>query len=642
MEKRETILESVITTTGKGVGFIRHESVKELVRIEQEFLKTSLHGDRVAVRLLPSPRGEKERRGEVVTILARAKKTLVGTIIRKNNAVFVAPDDRHIYRDIRIPNPPPQVADNTKVFVKLAPWTDPKKDPEGDVIEIIGQKGAHEVETRAILLERGIAAEFPPEVEAAAAEIKRTKGRVTAGDLAARRDFRNIPTFTIDPEDAKDFDDALSVVEIPDATYEIGIHIADVSHYVLPGTAIDEEARRRGFSTYLVDRTIPMLPAALSEDLCSLNPHEDKFAFSAVFTVDRNARVRTRWFGKSVIHSDTRFTYEKAQRVLDAGAGPHWRELSALRALGRSLAKRRTSGGAIDFGDNEFKCELDDAGRPLRIYRKERLETNRIIEDFMLLANREVAEFIHRGEKRRNARMLIYRVHDLPNAEKLEDLALFLRALGHHLPGSRRKITAQSINALFRDIEGSPLETLVKTATLRTMAKAAYSTKNIGHFGLGFATYTHFTSPIRRYADLLVHRFLEAELHGKHPEQTHARFFEQLAFDLSQKEVASVEAERASIRRKQVEYLAAHIGTERTGIISGVSEWGIFVADSATGAEGLVRLRDMGDDYYVLDAKRYHIRGARKKKTYALGDTVRVKVIAADTDRSMLDFAITR
>lgn len=638
-EHPPTTLQGPIMTTGRGVGFFRHESLQQDARIESSALHTALHGDIVEARLIPARRGD-EQKAEVVRIITRTKQKFVGAIEHEKGAAFLIPDDRHMYRDILIPNAPPDLPDGTKALVKMLEWSDQAKPPEGEILETIGMRGVHEVEMRAILLERGIETNFPAEVEKEAEEIKRTRGTITQEEIAQRRDMRDRATFTIDPDTAKDFDDALSVTENTDGTYEVGIHIADVSHYVTPGGALDIEARERAFSTYLVDRTIPMLPEILSNDLCSINPDEDKLVFSAVFVLDANAHIQKRWFGRAIIHSDKRFTYEEAQRVLDTGNGPHAKELLLLRDLAGHLAERKSAAGAIDFGDNEFKFELDANGRPVRIYRKERLETNRLIEDFMLLANREVAEFIHTAEKKRGSRMLIYRVHDMPNAEKLEDLTLFLKALGYTLPTKRAEISAQTLNTLFRDIEGDAAEALIKTATLRTMAKAVYSTKNIGHFGLGFPTYTHFTSPIRRYADLIVHRFLAAELAGKHTDPAHTPFYDQLAIKLSEKEIMIVGAERESIRRKHVEYCAERIGTDIDGIISGISEWGFYVEDIATGAEGLVRLRDMKDDHYILDQKHYRLVGEKKKKVYRLGDAVRAKIVAADPDRKTVDLIL--
>lgn len=653
----EKTLEGRIATTRSGVGFLTHPDFKDDIRIQHEHLNTAFNGDTVAVRLHAKRKG-KQQTGEVTKVLKRSITQFVGVLEKEKDLYFLVPDDRRVYTDILIPNPPDDVPNGYKVVVKLTQWDDPAKDPQGAVLRVLGPRGDHEVEIQSIVAARGIDTTFPDDVAAEAQKIKKEWDKESSTYIETsiqnkeRKDFREIPTFTIDPYDAKDFDDALSFREITSSKsektnkqtnklYEVGIHIADVSHFVKPGSVLDSEARERGFSTYLVDRTIPMLPEELSNDLCSLNPDTDRLSYSAVFVLDEEARVQDRWFGRGVIHSDKRFTYQEAQDTLNKKGGVFKEELSVLNALAKTLRARRMKEGSIDFDREEVEIELDEKNRPSRIYRKKLLDTNKLIEDFMLLANREVAKNIFRAhEKKEVERAFIYRVHEHPDREKLQQVQMLIRAVGHDLgnPGSR--IDARDINQLFKEIKGEPIENTIKTALIRTMARAEYGTKNIGHFGLGFEHYTHFTSPIRRYPDLLVHRLLEEHLKSKHIPQSSYQSFKQLAWELSQKEAAIQEAERESIKYKQVEYMTSHIGEAFTGIITGVTEWGIYVEEEQTGAEGLVRISSIKDDYYIFDEKHFRLRGKRTKKTYALGDTVRMKITGANVDQKTIDLIL--
>jgi len=449
---------------------------------------------------------------------------------------------------------------------------------------------------------------------------------------------------TIDPFDAKDFDDAISIEKIDKENFEIGIHIADVSHFVTPGTVLDKEAEKRGLSVYLVDRTIPMLPEVLSNDLCSLNPDEDKYTFSAVFKINKKGEVLDKWFGRTVIHSDKRFTYEEAQKVINGEQeGPLKEELITLNEIAKNLEQKKFQNGAINFETDEVKFVLDEDGKPIDVYRKERLDTHKLVEEYMLLANRSVAEFIFMSQNKNIAKkgsQSVYRIHSVPDKERIEELAIFLKALGFNLKNKDGEVTSRDINKLLKEVEGTPNEELIKTATIRSMAKAVYSTKNIGHFGLAFTYYTHFTSPIRRYPDLLVHRFLERELNGGKIEQNEYEKFERICLASSDTEKKAADAERASIKYKQVEYMQNHIGEEFVGTITGVTDWGIYIEEKETKCEGMIKLKELGDDFYTLNEKTYTIKGEKTGKTFRLGDTIKFKVISADMDRRVLDYAL--
>lgn len=645
--KEDARIAGKINVSGKGVGYISREDSEEDeedIEIENACLKTALHNDEVEVVLLPLVKGERQK-GEVVKIVKRAKMQFVGVIeidggasTGKSSGIFLIPDDRRMYRDILIPKEKSQgVASGDKVLAKITNWSDVKKSPEGEVIQIIGKKGVHNTEMEAIVIESGFDIGFPPEVEREAEEVAAREKARFADEILLRKDFRNTFTCTIDPFDAKDFDDAISFNALGDDTYEIGVHIADVSHYVKEGSALDIEGRKRGLSVYLVDRTIPMLPEILSNDLCSLNPHEDKMAFGAVFIMTKNGEVKDRWFGKTVINSNKRFTYEDAQESLNSKDGEHHDELTILNGIAKKLQAEKFKQGAIDFETEEVKFRLDENGVPIEVYKKQRLDTHKLVEEFMLLANREVAEFLSKGTKLKNSAG-IYRIHDNPDPEKITDLSIFIKALGYELKNKDGKISSKDINNLLQQVEGSPHESLIKTAAIRSMAKAIYSTKNIGHFGLAFKYYTHFTSPIRRYPDLIVHRMLERQLKGGPIPQDEFAKFERLAIDASERELVAADAERASIKYKQVEYMKKYIGETFDGTITGVAEWGIYVEEANTKCEGMVKLRDLGGDFYTLDKKNYSIIGERTKKRFSLGDKVKFKVMGADMDRRTLDY----
>jgi ribonuclease R len=635
-------ISGILQLTRKGVGYMpwpidstedKPEKEREDIEIFPEKLNGALNGDAVEVELLglfPRPRGR------VTKITSRAKTQFVSTV----KAGKVVPDD------MRFPAVPIEVgeshADGTKLLVELTSFDGARA--QGRVLETIGAAGEHRVEMNAIVLEHGFATEFPPEVLKEAQDIEKNHANIIAEEASKRADFRDKITFTIDPADAKDFDDALSVEVLDDDTYEIGVHIADATYFCAPGTAIDAEAVKRGTSVYLVDATIPMLPHELSGNVCSLKADEDRLAFSAVFKLSKDGKVLGRTYTKSIIRSNKRFTYEQAQGILNNDEGEFIVELRILRDLARIMRTARAHKGAIDFGDNEVKFTLDERGVPVGVVRKERIETNLLIEEFMLLANREVATYISKLAEKvpEHGLVFLYRIHDDPKADRIEELATFVRAIGYEFGKKGKKPSAKDIAKLLKDIEGKPEEHLIRTATLRSMAKAIYSTRNIGHFGLAFDYYTHFTSPIRRYPDMLVHRILASHLDG-HP-MTRREFttLEKMCITASEQEAKAVSAERDSIRYKQVEYLSMRVGQEFDAVISGVTDWGLYVEDKVSASEGLVRIRTIGDDFYAHNQKEYALVGQKTKKKYALGDTVRVKLVATDLAARTADFELVR
>jgi ribonuclease R len=530
-----------------------------------------------------------------------------------------------------------------KLFVKITSWKSSEHLPEGQIIKNLGKSGKNDTEMHAIAIEKGFAAELPEKVESEAREIK--KHGIQKSDLSGRKDFRNTLTFTIDPYDAKDFDDAISFKEVGKDLYEVGIHIADVSHYVRPGSAIDHEARERGTSVYLVDRTIPMLPEVLSNDLCSLVPHKDRLTMSAVFVLDKNANVKSEWYGKSVIHSQKRFTYEEAEESIKHKDKPLHKELHILNTLAKKMTKDRFAHGAISLEQEEVKFVLDKDGVPIKVIKKQRGDSNKLIEEFMLLANKKVAEVLSPKNKHdKENTFSVYRVHDLPSLEKTEDLAFFLRSLGHKVTMRDGRIPSHELNKLLESLSGKVEGDVVYRAVIRSMAKAIYSTKNIGHYGLAFKYYTHFTSPIRRYPDILIHRLLQKHLTEKNPKHQNIKErtaeYEKMANIASEQEKRASDAERASIKYKQVEYMERRVGEVFKGIVSGVTEWGIYVEEAETKCEGMVRVKDMSDDYYIFNEKKLELVGQKHKKKYRLGDHVKIKVRGVDNEKKTIDYIL--
>ena len=645
----ETLYEGSITITRKGIGFFAVGEEKEDLIIPPEWTNHTLHGDLVKVApagTYRDPLGKKPPRaaGKVVEVVARARETFVGTLIEEDGLFFLQPD----YKKMHVPIVIRSNHDGgltsligNKVLVRLVSWESDKEYPLGEIEEVIGLAGVHETEMRALALGQGFSPSFPPDVTAEAKRLE-TEGRGAIAEEIARntrKDFRAVPTCTIDPVDAKDFDDALSVRPLENGLVEVGVHIADVSFFVRPGTALDREAVERATSVYLVDRTIPMLPEVLSTDLCSLNPNQDRLAVSAVFTLDQDANIKNEWFGETVIHSDRRYTYEDAQTTLDSGTGDLHAELATLLNLSKKIRAKRQAKGAVEFDTPEVKVELDPAGKPIAIRLKERKATNLMIEDFMLLANEAVAKHLSRLKENGGAHFAsLYRVHDTPDADRIENLAHLLRVLGYDLRVHAGRVTGAELNRLLEAVKGRPEEYLIKTATLRSMAKAVYTTKNIGHFGLGFDFYTHFTSPIRRYPDLVIHRLVKSHAGGAPITAAEMREFDALALHASEREVAAADAERDSVKMKQVQFLAPRVGETFDAVISGVTDRGLYVEEATTHADGMIRIKDVGEDYFEYDEKRFRLVGRRTRKTFQLGDPIKVKLIAARIPEKELDF----
>lgn len=640
----EKSYEGVIHITRSGTGFFALPDGGDDLIISRENLGGAFPYDVVKVEEAGMTRAERNRpsrkAGRVVEIVTRSREMFVGKLVEDRGDVLLIPDWKKMYTPFIVRGTALPIGH--KVLVKFTKWDKGQELPEATLVEAIGPAGVHETEMRALALAQGFESSFPPGVEREAKELEKTGEEMIAKEAPLRKDFRGITTFTIDPVDAKDFDDALSVRYLENGNVEIGVHIADVSFFVRNGTAIDAEARKRATSVYLVDRTIPMLPHVLSTNYCSLNPDVDRLSMSAVFELDENANVVERWFGETIIHSDKRFAYEEAQEVLDKGDGPLLKELTTLRDLARKIRAKRVAKGAIEFDTPEVKIKLDENGKPIAVVLKERKDTNLMIEDFMLLANEAVAEHLSEINKKNGIpNGSIYRVHDVPDAERVVDLSAFLKVLGYNLPITPQGgVKGTDINKLLAQVAGKPEEYLIKMATLRSMAKAIYSTKNEGHYGLAFSYYTHFTSPIRRYPDLLVHRILRHHVKSEPVPQKELAELESLAIHSSEREVSAAEAERDSIKMKQVEYLAERVGESFDGVISGVTERGLYVELNETRADGMVRVSAIGNDYFIYDQKRYRLVGERTKKEYALGDRVKVRLLAARIAERELDFEL--
>ena len=596
----------------------------------------AMNNDKVKI-VFYAKRKNHDAEGEVVEILERANDTFVGTLEVANSYAFLVTENRTLANDIFIPKEKLKGGKTgDKAVVKIVEWPDKAKNPIGQVIDILGKAGDNTTEMHAILAEFGLPYVYPEAVEKAADKIP---AEISEEEIARREDFRKVTTFTIDPKDAKDFDDALSIRSIKEGLWEVGVHIADVTHYVQEGSIIDKEAEKRATSVYLVDRTIPMLPERLCNFICSLRPNEEKLSYSVIFDITEKGEVKNSRIVHTVINSDRRFTYEEAQQIIETKEGDFKEEVLMLDKIAKALRDKRFSSGAINFDRYEVKFEIDDKGKPVSVYFKESKDANKLVEEFMLLANKTVAEEIGKVPRNKKAKVFPYRIHDLPDPEKLDNLAQFIARFGYKLRTSGTKSdVSKSINHLLDDIQGKKEENLIETVSIRAIQKARYSTHNIGHYGLAFEYYTHFTSPIRRFPDMMVHRLLTKYAEGGR--SVLESKYEDLCEHSSNMEQIAANAERASIKYKQVEFMSERLGQIFDGVISGVTEWGLYVELNENKCEGMIPMRDLDDDYYEFDEKNYCLRGRRKNRMYSLGDAITVKVARANLEKKQLDFAL--
>jgi ribonuclease R len=621
----------VVDHVSSRFGYVKIGGGKQDIFIKARDLGSAVDGDTVKVTILPTRHGEHQE-GKITEIIRRNRNRFVGKIEVSKNYAFVVPDARKMHQDFFIyPENVNGARTGDKVIIEVTSWAEADKKPEATVIEVLGKAGENEAEIHSIMAEFNLPFRFAENVIAESAKIDEG---ITAKEIKKRRDFRDIITFTIDPFDAKDFDDALSFRKLENGNYEIGVHIADVTHYVQPNTVLDSEAFDRATSVYLVDRTIPMLPERLSNELCSLRPNEDKLTFAAVFEIDDKAKIINEWFGRTIIHSDVRFSYEEAQEILEKGAGKMADELRILNDLAKKLRKQRFAKGAVNFETTEVKFKLDEKGRPLAVIPKVRKDAHKLIEEFMLLANKQVATFVYDYKKGKEKNTFVYRIHDFPDPEKVRDFSVFARQFGHKMNVEEQSIS-RSLNKLMEEIEGKPEQNILEQLAIRTMAKAKYSTETKGHFGLAFEHYAHFTSPIRRYPDMMVHRMLQHYLDDGKPFGNAE--YEEKCIHTSEREKRAADAERASIKYKQVEFMTYAENKVYEGLISGVTEWGLYVEIVETKCEGMIRLADLTDDFYEFDERSYRIVGRKKKKIYTLGDRVKVRVKKTDIDKRLID-----
>ncbi len=636
LKAQSSYVVGVVDMTSMGSAYVICPELDEDVYVAPRYVRKALNGDKVRIHLHASKKGQRLI-GEIVEVLERAHKQYIGTIQIHQKFGFLVPDDSKMPVDLYIPFESLNSAkDGEKVIGRITDWPSGATNPFGEVTEVLGWPGDNDVEMHSILAGFDFPLSFHQATEREAENIPT---EITEEEIIKRRDFRKITTFTIDPVDAKDFDDALSIKKLDNGNWEVGVHIADVSHYVKPGTALDDEAIERATSVYLVDRVIPMLPEKLSNMVCSLRPNEEKLCFSAVFELTEEANVVDQWFGRTIINSDRRFTYEEAQQAIETGEGDFAEEVLILDGLAKKLRKERFKNGSIAFEKGEVRFQLDEKGHPIGVYFKEMKDSNYLIEDFMLLANRKVAEFIGRPKPNEKVKTFVYRIHDDPSPDKLQSFKGFIKKFGYDLKaGAKGQELANSMNQLLKDVKGKGEQNVIEQLAIRAMAKAVYSTDNIGHYGLGFDYYTHFTSPIRRYPDVMVHRLLAHYLAGG--PSANQEEYEELCEHSSDMERKATEAERASIKYKQTQFMQDRIGNVYKGVISGVTEWGIYVELLENHCEGMIRLKDIDDDFYVFDEDQFCIYGQISGVKYQLGDEVTVRVKAVNLAKKQIDFTM--